>query len=93
MKIKEQIDREILRKAVLRFLAERFRLAFSTMQIVPLMSRRGMVDFDIDDEDVEQALLVIKGLGLVEEVTEELGATKYFKITSKGIVENERVNQ
>jgi hypothetical protein len=93
MRVKEQMDREILRKAVLKFLAERFRLAFSATQIVPLLNRRGMVDFAIDADDVDQALVVIKGLGLVEEVTDELGATKYFRITSKGIVENERLNQ
>ena len=93
MKTKEQIDRELLRKAVLKFLAERFRLAFSPPQIVSLMIRRSMVDFEIDVEDIDQALLIIRGLGLIEEITDELGATKYYKITSKGIIENERLNQ
>lgn len=93
MKVKEQIDREMLRKALLKFLAERFRLAFVPAQIVSLMTRRGMVDFEFDAEDIEQSLLILKGLGLVDDVLDELGATRYSKITSKGIIENERLNQ
>jgi hypothetical protein len=93
MIITEQIDREILRKTVLKFLAERFRLAFDTAQLVALIKRRGMADFDFDLEDIQKALAVVEGLGLIEKVTEELGATEYFKITSKGIIENERLNQ
>ena len=93
MKINEQIDREFLRKIVLKFLAERFRLAFDQTQIVALIKRRGMVDFDFDLEDIQKALAVVEGLGLIEQVKEEMGATVYFKITSKGIIENERLNQ
>lgn len=93
MKVKEQIDRELLRKILLKFLAERFRLAFSPDQICGLITRRGMVDFEIDVDDILQALVIVKGLGLVEEITEELGATKYYKITAKGVIENERLNQ
>jgi hypothetical protein len=93
VKVKEQIDREMLRKALLKFLAERFRLAFVPMQIVSLMTRRGMVDFEFDAEDIEQSLLILKGLGLVDDVLDELGATRYSKITAKGIIENERLNQ
>lgn len=93
MKVKVQIDREMLRKVLLKFLAERFRLAFAPSQIASLIGRRGMIDFEIDVEDIEQALVVVMGLGLVEEVTEEMGATKYYKITAKGVIENERLNQ
>jgi hypothetical protein len=93
MKIVEQIDREFLRKIVLKFLAERFRLAFDQAQIVALIKRRGMVDFDFDLEDIQKALAVVEGLGLIEQVKEEMGATVYYKITSKGIIENERLNQ
>lgn len=91
--MKEQIDREMLRKVLLKFLAERFRLAFAPAQIASLISRRGMLDFEIDVEDIEQALVIVTGLGLVEEMTEELGSTKYYKITAKGVIENERLNQ
>ena len=93
MRVKEQIDREMLRKALLKFLAERFRLAFVPVQIVSLMTRRGMVDFEFDAEDIEQSLLILKGLGLVDDVLDELGSTRYSKITAKGIIENERLNQ
>jgi hypothetical protein len=93
MKIKEQIDREIFRKTLLKFLAERFRLAFNPDQIAAMIKRRGMADFDFDVEDVDQGIAVIQGLGLINDVTDEMGATKYYKITSKGIIENERLNQ
>jgi len=93
VRVKEQIDREMLRKALLKFLAERFRLAFVPVQIVSLMTRRGMVDFEFDAEDIEQSLLILKGLGLVDDVLDELGSTRYSKITAKGIIENERLNQ
>jgi hypothetical protein len=93
MKVKEQIDREMLRKVLLKFLAERFRLAFAPAQIASLMTRRAMIDFEIDSEDVEQSLVIVMGLNLVEEITEEMGATKYYKITAKGVIENERLNQ
>jgi hypothetical protein len=92
MKIVEQMDREILRKIVLKFLAERFRLAFDQTQIVALIKRRSMVDFDFDLEDIQQALAVVEGLGLAEKIVEGMGSTVYFKITAKGIIENERLN-
>jgi len=93
MKTTEQMDREILRKILLKFLSERFRLAFDATQIAALIKRRNMVDFEIDVDDVQGALTVVSGLGLVEKIRDELGATEYFKITAKGIIENERLNQ
>lgn len=91
MKITAQKNREFMRKVVLRFLAERFRLAFDDSQIEHLLRRRTLVDFEIDVEDVRLAIEVLLGMGLVEIVVEKLGATKYFKITSQGIIENERI--
>lgn len=92
MKINEQMDREVLRKALIRFLSERFRLAFEPGQIASMMMARRCIDVSIDSEDVQQGLAVLKGLDLVEEVQEPLGATRYFRITAKGIIESERLD-
>lgn len=91
MKITLQTNREFIRKTVLKFLAERFRLAFEPDQIEHIIRRRTLVDFDIDVEDVRLALEVLLGMGLIEIVIEKLGATKYYKITAQGIIENERI--
>jgi len=92
MRSETQIDRELLRKATLRFLAERFRLALDVGAICRLMEARHYVDARIDEEDVEQALVVLKQEGFVDEEKEPMGATPYFKITGKGIIANERMN-
>jgi len=92
MNLSSQMDRELLRKGTLRFLAERFRLALDVGQIVRLMEVRHYVDVDFDSQDVEQALVVLEGEEFVKSITEQFGATVYYQITGKGIVANERIN-
>jgi hypothetical protein len=92
MKVTKQIDRELLRKATLRFLAERFRIAMDVESICRLMAAKRYTDADFDEEDLEQAIAILIGEGLVAREVEQLGATDYYRATGKGIVANERIN-
>ena len=87
----KQIDRELLRKQMLKFLAERFRLALCVKAIVTMMPARGYIDFGIEEEDVEQALKILMGKGFVAETLDDYGATKYYAVTDTGIIESERL--
>lgn len=93
MKLTKQLDRELLRKAVLRFLAERFRLALDVDAICRMMRARTYVDSEFDEEDALQALTVLESEGIVKTITERFGATLYYQITGDGIVANERINR
>ena len=92
MKVEKQVDRELLRKAALRFLAERFRLALDAEAICRLMAAKHYTDADFDAEDLEQALKILQDQGLIQVVDEPLGASVYYQATGKGIIANERIN-
>lgn len=89
----KQMDRELLRKATLRFLSERFRLALDSAAIHRLMTDKHYVDGPFDEDDLAQALVILIGEGYVDEVRETLGATICYQATGKGIIANERINQ
>ena len=85
-------DKELLRKALLRFLAERFRLSFSADQCARMMTARGYVDFEIESSSIEESSVVLQGKKLIEITPDDFGSTPYYKITGAGVIENERVN-
>lgn len=92
MKVSTQIDRELLRKAALRFLSERFRIALDTQAICRLMAAKHYVDGEFDEDDLMQALTILVDQELIGTVTEPLGSTSYYQVTGKGIIANERIN-
>lgn len=86
-----QADREFLRKRLVKFMAERFRIVLSVASITVMMRERQYVDFQIDEADVEQAVKVILGKGFIDRIEEDYGATIYYQANDKGIIESERL--
>lgn len=82
--------REELRHAVLYFLAERPRLAFPAGAIPRFLHRLGLVEAEPAVDAVADALIVLKGLGYVEEIIDPLGATSTYRATSEGVLAHER---
>lgn len=85
-----QQQREDIRHAALKFLADRPKLPFGAEPIARLMYRKGLLDFDPPVEAVEAALRLLQGMELVEEIVDPLGASLYYRATAKGILQYER---
>jgi DNA-binding PadR family transcriptional regulator len=82
-----QFRKEEARVEVLRFLAERDRLAHSPDAIRRGVNREG---FDFKKDEILSALELLSGLGLVIARIESLGASKYYQATAQGVLEHER---
>ena len=81
-------ENEMLRHALLETLGLRAGIA---LPVAGIMRRSaGMVDFKFTPENAEAELEVLKGLGLVEFHFDELGSTKYWEATAKGVLFVER---
>lgn len=81
-------DNEMLREAVLQNLVRRFPVTMSAAGV-----RRAVLielPFHVDLEAVLAALEYLRGLGAVEFALEELGPTKWWKATTKGVQHVER---
>jgi hypothetical protein len=85
-----QIDRELLRQAVTGYLATRQGLEFEAGAIRRSIIKRGAVDFEVADQDVEQALAFGEGNGWVGRRRSEVGVTEYWSATSEGVLAAER---
>jgi len=84
----QQERRENARRAVRAYLAERSALAFHPRTILNRVNEGHANDFT--EEEINAALAFLVGDGQAEKSHEKLGATLYFKITSKGVIEHER---
>ena len=85
-----QQEREDLRHALLKFLAERPGLAFEPEPVARLLRRRGLIDFDPPIGAVEAALRLLQGMELVDEIVDPLGASLSYRATAKGVLHHER---
>ena len=85
-----QQDREILRQRVIGYLATRQQLQFEAGSIKRSLVSRQNIDFEVSDSDIDQALIFGEGLEFVEHTVSEVGATIYWKATSKAVLEAER---
>lgn len=85
-----QERREECRRAVRGWLAERPTIAAHTKQI--LRGLNAGHEHDFTEDEVAQALGFLQCLDpeQVREVKDEVGATRYFKITSAGTLAHER---
>lgn len=81
---------EDLRTAALDYLAQRQQLSFDPMQVRRGLLVNRMVDFKPDDADVAVALLFLQGKGWVTLTPSDMGATKYARATSEGVLASER---
>jgi hypothetical protein len=81
---------ERLRYAVLNFLAPRQVAAFDAGQI----AKRLAVEGDLDEPATEKEVFVVceflHGAGLADALPDPMGATIYWRATSKGVIESER---
>lgn len=83
-------QREQLRHAVLAFLAERPRLAYSAQQVAMRLRQDRRLDGRIDDQDVSDAFEILAGKSLAKLVADPLGSTQYAQATADGVLAWER---
>jgi hypothetical protein len=81
-----QERKEDARREVRGFLAARMALAHSAKAV----TRRLNVENDFTLEEVGEALTFLEGLGEVKSRCADLGATRYYQITSHGVLQQER---
>jgi len=72
------------------YLATRCQLTFEASAIKRAIDKKGLVDFPFTDLDLDQALVFVEGLGWCERNPSDVGATVYWRATSKGVLEAER---
>ncbi len=82
----DQERRELCRRETLRFLANRSVLAYRAETIRTALAR----EFDFKIEEITAALTFLLGQKHIEREPDPQGATPYYKVTSEGILFNER---
>jgi hypothetical protein len=85
-----QQPREDLRHAVRKFLARTFPLAFAPEALGELIARRGWLAFRPTVDNLATACSMLAEMGHLEELPDDLGASRTYKATAKGIIEYER---
>lgn len=96
MRTATPLDREILRKAVLRYLVYYHPSAFDSEMVRRAVRDRRYVDWLPEPEEMRSVLALLSDLGLIAQVETEgdrrvaLGATSYWGATAKGVLEQER---
>ena len=85
-----QQEREILRQTIAGFLATRSAVSFSCDSIHRSITKREYVDFKIEVNDVESALVFLEGLKYAKKEPSGMGATLYWSATSEGVLASER---
>ena len=83
-------QREQLRKATLSLLARRQTYDLDVWQIKFHLIEQKRLLFEFTEEDVAECLAFLIGMGLVEEIRGELGASVTYKATSQGVLLHER---
>jgi hypothetical protein len=81
---------ELLRLSVREYLALRATAAFTLDTITRMINLRGLLDEKASREDVQAALVFLEGLEQVKSFYDDLGSTKNWQITSKGVLAHER---
>lgn len=81
-------EKQDLRHAALRAMALRPSIAH-TPEMVHTWIRRWL-PFQVDTQDVRDALNFIADLGHAERLLDDYGAEQYFRITAEGMLAHER---
>lgn len=84
------LDAELLRKALLRYLAMHHPAGFTALSLATALPGRGMLDYSPAEDSVKSALHVLQDLGLVSSVPSPVGSSLYYKCTGQGKLELER---
>ena len=80
-------EKEEIRHAVRTYLYDRAGVAQPAHVITRHLIKDG---HRCDKDDIEIALGFLVGMGLINEIPDELGGTKYFRINSDGMLSHER---
>lgn len=84
------IDTELLRKALLRYLAMYHPAGFTPESLRIVLMPRGLLDYVPTAEATASALAILADLGLARQVNSPLGASTYWSATAAGKIELER---
>lgn len=84
-------DKEILRHAVLECLTSRHPVPLTAAGVWRRV--RTEMTCPVGTDDVQGALEVLKGLGLVEETVDALGTSVWWRATSQGVLAVERAGR
>jgi hypothetical protein len=84
------LDNELLRSALLRYLAMHHPAGFTAAALVNALPGRGLLDYKPAEDFVKSALAVLQDLGLVTSVKSPVGSSVYWKCTGQGKIELER---
>jgi hypothetical protein len=78
-------QKEELRRLCLRWMAERSALSFNARSVHAGTAR----DIAATLPEIEDALSFLQSSGLLDDVPNKMGGTKYFKINAGGILSHE----
>lgn len=83
-------EKQQLREAVIEYLAKRPAAKFTVSTITRMVSKRGLIDFDVTEQDVAEALAVLEGYAFVSADYPKFGSVKQYQATSEGVMFHER---
>ena len=84
------LDEELLRKAIIRYLAMHHPAGFTPDTLAAILQPRGLLDYTPTIEAVNSALAVLADLNLARKVVSPVGSTVYWSATGTGKIEMER---
>jgi hypothetical protein len=77
---------EMLRKAVLEYLAPRQALRFDPDVLRQRLASAQALDFNPSADEVAAALTFLRGRGWVDSLASGFGATRFYQATSAGVL-------
>ncbi len=86
----DNMEQELLRKALLRYLAQHHPAAFTVISLATSIPARGLVDFEPKADDIHSALHVLRDLNMVRSVNSPVGASVYWSASAAGKLAYER---
>jgi hypothetical protein len=86
----DQTNRELLRDAILGYLAVRQGLRFTAGAIMRGLRGRNLIDFAATEQDVFTALVFLEGLRFVSRTSHPTGASIEWQVESEGVLHAER---
>jgi hypothetical protein len=81
---------QLVRQAVLEFLATRQSLVYTVADIVDRVQNSNLLDFRAEADEITAAIIFLEDLKLVGSKRAALGRTLYYQATSAGVLAFER---
>lgn len=81
---------ELVRLAVLEFLATRQSLSFEPAMIVDRVIKSGLLDFEPEAGEVTAAIAFLEDLKFITHQKRTVGRTRFYQATSAGVLAFER---